>query len=225
MRHALLRTRSLEQQCANYIERYGHQLSVNGFTIKTVAEARDRIELLKLRATVYDREMGWVKAQENGLEVDPYDIYSSHFSITNPKGTTIATMRTTESEHPWMATDCYNGLFEEEALQLKSVGAVELSRFCIDEAYRSIKICEGTNLIEFMAIWAFIQSLSQGIGKSYFVTHSFIGMVLKRCGFYVTDLSDQISMEDGCVIQSFEMDNERSLEAAINNRSFLQSLF
>lgn len=184
---------------------------LDGWAVSIASGWEDRKKLHRLRAEVYDQELGWACAN-NGYEVDIYDAYSTHLIVKSPEGEIVATARVVDWQGPWMATECYSLLFFEESQRFKIPSVDEVSRLCVDSRYRCQQIRIGVTVMDLLLQGILTYGLSRGKQLSYFITRAGMEKVLRRRRFEVAHMSERFVMPDGCAIRSFLVVNQDSLE-------------
>jgi len=177
-----------------------------GYYLKVATTWQEIKAAHQLRAKVYDTELQWSHAN-NGMEADVFDQYACHYVVIAPTGEVAATLRVLGWRDPWMAAECYDGRFVEEAILFQTPNTQEVSRLCIAQSHRDKKIAGRCSILDLVLEGLLAVGRRNHIRYSYFVTRAAMERVLMKRSFVVHHTSSVHKMPDGCRIKSFLVDN------------------
>ncbi len=183
-----------------------------GFTFAPVVEGMDRMETFRLRAEIYADEFGWADSSGE-IEHDRFDNFSTHYVVKSPAGESIATIRTTDHQFSWMAEECFDGVFRDSTAALKDPLTNEASRLCVRKRYRSARIGADLSVLDFLLAGLLFYNNLRGVENTCIVTFAAMGRVLARRGMAVENVSEVITMADGCRLRAFLISNRASLRS------------
>ena len=100
------------------------------------ADAEEQKEYFKLRYMIYVKEQGWEPENEIGIEIDKYDVHSSHFVVKDKGGVVVAGIRLIAAGRTELPIEKYFNIDVENKKLYKRHEIAEVSRFCIAKEYR-----------------------------------------------------------------------------------------
>ncbi|WP_420592100.1 GNAT family N-acyltransferase [Bacterioplanoides sp.] len=198
----------IKENFKNKVESYS-DIDFQGYRFTKISSGKDRYKSLVLRRSIYVDEYAWAKGQ-NAIEIDEFDTFSTHFSIKDRAGDTVATIRSTDHDFDWMATNCYENAFSTQAEAIKNPGIVEVSRLCIKSDYRNKFIDQNISALDLLLSGVLAHHYKENKKGFVIITHSSMFALLKRRGMEIKKLSNTKTMDDGCKITIMYIDIEKS---------------
>lgn len=185
-----------------------NKYSINGYEAHVVKSDDMLNAVYKLRHEVYSEELNWVPSSQDGLEIDSFDSYSTHFSVTDPCGRVVATIRTVLPEKYWFVDEYFQNTLIDNTSVIKEQGAVEASRLAISHEYRQKPLNEeGATALDLLQARLIDYTLDQqGHEYTLITTTPFMGLVLKRRGVAIKQHGPIITMDDGCKVATYLCD-------------------
>lgn len=177
-----------------------------GYYLRVAASWQDKKAAHQLRAKIYDTELQWSQAN-SGMEADVFDQYACQYVVVTPTGEVVATLRVLNWRDPWMATECFDGRFADEAALFQTPLTQEVSRLCIAQSHRDKKIAGRYSVLDLVLKGLLAVGRRNNKRYSYFVTRAAMERALLQRDFVVQYASSLHKMPDGCHIKSFLVDN------------------
>jgi N-acyl-L-homoserine lactone synthetase len=135
----------------------------DGYCVKTLLSAAERIDMYRLRARVFCRELHWVGEDGYGLESDECDRQCSHLAVIDPAGRVVATARVATSSQQWMLDGPFANFLPANGSLHRGGKVVEISRLATDPAARNARLTNGYTVADLLykSLFNYCMSRSQ----------------------------------------------------------------
>jgi len=99
--------------------------------VKSLLDFQEMTAAYQLRHQVFCRELGWVPAQEGGLEIDEYDRFAIPFGILDRQGGVKGYLRAVRGDQGFMIEREFSQMVDKSHPIRKVADTVEISRLCV----------------------------------------------------------------------------------------------
>lgn len=159
-----------------------------GYLVKTLLSGAERMDMYRLRARVFCRELRWAAEDRHGLERDGFDRHCTHLAIVDPAGLVVATARIATSTQPWMLDGPFAEFMNTREQLIRNRHVVEISRLATDPRVRNSRLANGYTIADLLYKSLFNYCMAREMHRAYAIVsatmwrhmrmHGLIGAVI-----------------------------------------------
>lgn len=172
------------------------QHSLSGYTLSVAKDINNIDTFYDLRERVFAQELNWVPASANGLEIDEFDAHSIHVAVTH-NAVAAGYLRLTPYGRPWMLTEHFKFLLEQEELHNLQRNSMEISRLAVSSQYRGQAILDEFGVFDLLIKGITLHALENGVRYWYVVVSAKIHRLLLSKGLPCERVGPTVLMPDG----------------------------
>jgi len=181
--------------------------SINGYSLSVGKDINNIDAFYDLRERVFAQELNWVSASANGREIDEFDAHSIHVTVTH-NAAAAGYLRLTPYGRPWMLTERFKFLLEQEELHNLQRNSLEISRLAVSSQYRGQAILDEFGVFDLLIKGITLHALENGVRYWYVVVSAKIHRLLLSKGLPCERVGPTVLMPDGVKTLAARIDVE-----------------